>query len=72
LQHLRAVPLQKRRRIEFQQPRVEAPGVAEIAEILSLSNTTIKAHLRALFAKTGTTRQAELVKLVAKFASRVG
>ena len=48
---------------------VEAPGVAEMAEILGLSKTTIRAHLRALFAKTGTTRQAELVKLMAKFAS---
>jgi hypothetical protein len=28
-------------------------------------------RLRALFAKTGTTRQAELVKLVARFANPV-
>jgi DNA-binding CsgD family transcriptional regulator len=47
----------------------EAPGVAEMSEMLGLSAATIRTHLRALFAKTGTTRQAELVKLMAKFAS---
>jgi len=50
---------------------VEAPGVAEVAELLGLSKTTIRAHLRQLFAKTGTARQAELVKLMAKFTSPV-
>jgi DNA-binding CsgD family transcriptional regulator/PAS domain-containing protein len=51
---------------------VEAPGVAEMADRLGLSGATIRTHLRALFAKTGTTRQAELVNLVAKFANPVG
>ncbi len=50
---------------------VEAPGVAEMAEILGLSSATVRTHLRSLFAKTGTTRQAELVKLVASFMSPV-
>lgn len=48
---------------------VEAPGVAEMAERLGLSKATIRTHLRALFAKTGTSGQAELVKLIARFAS---
>jgi DNA-binding CsgD family transcriptional regulator len=47
----------------------EAPGAAEMADRLGLSEATIRTHLRALFAKTGTTRQAELVKLLAQFAS---
>lgn len=49
----------------------DASGVAEAAERLGLSKTTIRAHLRHLFAKTGARRQAELVKLVAKFMSPV-
>ena len=49
----------------------EASGVADAAERLGLSKTTIRAHLRHLFAKTGARRQAELVKLVAKFMSPV-
>lgn len=50
---------------------VEAPGVTEMAEILGLSKTTVRTHLRSLFVKTGTTRQAELVNLVARFVSPV-
>jgi DNA-binding CsgD family transcriptional regulator/PAS domain-containing protein len=50
---------------------VDAPGVAEMAEILGLSEATVRTHLRSLFAKTETTRQAELVKLVARFISPV-
>jgi DNA-binding CsgD family transcriptional regulator len=48
---------------------VEASGVAEMAEVLGLSDATVRTHLRSLFAKTGTTGQAELVKLVAGFMS---
>jgi DNA-binding CsgD family transcriptional regulator len=35
-----------------------------IAEELSVSVTTVKTHLRHVFEKTGTHRQAELVRLV--------
>lgn len=48
----------------------EARGVADIAELLGISIGTAKTHLRRLFAKTGTKRQADLVKLVAAFAAR--
>jgi DNA-binding CsgD family transcriptional regulator len=32
----------------------------------------VKTHLRHLFAKTGTSRQSDLVKLVARLASPIG
>jgi DNA-binding CsgD family transcriptional regulator/PAS domain-containing protein len=48
---------------------VEVGGVAEVAEALGISEATVKTHLQRLFAKTETTRQAELVKLVAAFSS---
>ena len=48
---------------------VEVGGVPEVAESLGLGETTVKTHLGRLFQKTGTARQAELVKLVAGFAS---
>jgi DNA-binding CsgD family transcriptional regulator/PAS domain-containing protein len=48
---------------------VEVGGVPEIAEALGIAETTVKFHLRNLFAKTGAKRQAELVKLVAAFTN---
>jgi DNA-binding CsgD family transcriptional regulator len=46
-------------------------GVPDIADVLGISETTAKTHLRRLFEKTGTKRQADLVKLVAGFAAPV-
>jgi DNA-binding CsgD family transcriptional regulator len=46
-----------------------AGGVAETAEMLGIAETTVKTHLGRVFAKTGTSRQAELVRLLAGFAS---
>jgi DNA-binding CsgD family transcriptional regulator len=48
---------------------VDAGGVRETAESLGIAETTAKTHLGHLYAKTGTSRQADLVKLVAGFAS---
>ena len=48
---------------------VEIGGVPETAEALGIAETTVKTHLRRLYAKTGTGSQAELVKLVAGFSS---
>ena len=48
---------------------VEVGGVQETAEALGIAETTVKTHLRRLYAKTGTGRQAELVKLVAGFSN---
>jgi DNA-binding CsgD family transcriptional regulator len=42
-------------------------GVAEIAEALGISETTTRTHLHHVFEKTGTGRQADLVKLIAGY-----
>jgi DNA-binding CsgD family transcriptional regulator len=44
---------------------VEIGGVPEIAPVLGIAETTVKSHLQHVFEKTGTARQADLVKLVA-------
>jgi DNA-binding CsgD family transcriptional regulator len=48
---------------------VEVGGVSETAVALGITEATVKTHLHHLFAKTGTSRQAELVKLVAGFSN---
>jgi len=47
---------------------VEIGGVPEVAAAFGIADTTVKTHLGRLYAKTGTARQADLVKLVAGFA----
>jgi DNA-binding CsgD family transcriptional regulator len=44
-------------------------GAPEVAEALGIAVGTVKTHLHRLYQKTGTARQADLVKLVAGFAS---
>ena len=39
--------------------------IVDMAQILGLSEPTVKSHLRKLYEKTGTKRQADLVRLVA-------
>ena len=48
---------------------VEVGGVPDVAEALGVAETTVKTHLGNVFGKTGTSRQADLVKLVAGFGS---
>lgn len=48
---------------------VEVGGVPEVAPVLGISETTVKTHLQHIFAKTGASRQADLVKLVASYMS---
>jgi DNA-binding CsgD family transcriptional regulator len=48
---------------------IESAGVPEVADILGLSEGTIKSHLKSIFRKTGAARQADLIKLVAGSAS---
>jgi DNA-binding CsgD family transcriptional regulator len=48
---------------------IEVGGVAPVAAMLGASRSTVKTHLEHLFEKTGTKRQAELVKLIAGFDS---
>jgi DNA-binding CsgD family transcriptional regulator len=50
---------------------VDVGGVPQVAAALRVANSTVKTHLGRLFKKTGTSRQADLVKLVAAFAHRV-
>jgi DNA-binding CsgD family transcriptional regulator/PAS domain-containing protein len=44
-------------------------GVPESASTLGVAESTVKTHLQRLFDKTGTSRQADLVKLLAGYAS---
>ena len=47
---------------------VEVGGVPETAIALGVAESTVKTHLHQVFAKTGTSRQADLVRIVAGFA----
>ena len=44
-------------------------SVTAAADLLGTSKSTVKRHLEHLFAKTGTKRQADLVRLIAGFES---
>jgi DNA-binding CsgD family transcriptional regulator len=48
---------------------VQVGGIPEAVPVLGISETTIKTHLSRIFAKTGSKRQADLVKIVAAYAS---
>lgn len=48
---------------------VEVGGVPEIATAFGVADTTIRTHVSSLFEKTGAARQADLVKLVAEYAT---
>jgi DNA-binding CsgD family transcriptional regulator/PAS domain-containing protein len=48
---------------------VEVRGVPEVAAVLGISEETVKTHLKHVFAKTDTNRQADLVKLIAGYAN---
>jgi DNA-binding CsgD family transcriptional regulator len=48
---------------------VEVGGVPEVATVLGVSEETVRTHLKHLFAKTGTNRQANLVRLIAAYAN---
>ncbi|WP_298874604.1 helix-turn-helix transcriptional regulator [uncultured Bradyrhizobium sp.] len=48
---------------------VEVGGVPETSIALGIAETTVKTHLHRVFAKTGTSRQADLVKLAAGFSN---
>jgi DNA-binding CsgD family transcriptional regulator len=48
---------------------VEIGGAPKVAATLGIAPSTVRTHVGRLFEKTGTKRQAELVRLVAGFAS---
>jgi DNA-binding CsgD family transcriptional regulator len=47
----------------------EVGGISAVAEVVGIAEATVKTHLQRLFAKTGTSRQTDLIKLVATHAS---
>jgi DNA-binding CsgD family transcriptional regulator len=48
----------------------EIGGVPDVAPVLGISDQTVKTHLHHIYEKTETTRQADLVKLVAGYGIR--
>jgi DNA-binding CsgD family transcriptional regulator len=48
---------------------VDIGGVPETSKALGVAETTVKTHLSRVFSKTGTSRQADLVKLAAGFGN---
>ncbi|MBR0723069.1 helix-turn-helix transcriptional regulator [Bradyrhizobium manausense] len=46
---------------------MKVSGVRALAELLGLTQATVKTHLHNVFRKTGTARQSELVKLIGGF-----
>jgi DNA-binding CsgD family transcriptional regulator/PAS domain-containing protein len=48
---------------------IDVGGVPEVASVLGTSENTVRTHLQRVFDKTGTRRQADLVKLVAGYTS---
>jgi DNA-binding CsgD family transcriptional regulator len=47
----------------------EFGGISAVSDVVGVSEATVKTHLQRVFAKTGTNRQTELIKLVATHAS---
>jgi DNA-binding CsgD family transcriptional regulator len=50
---------------------VEVGGIPEIADAFGVAETTVRTHVNHLFQKTGATRQADLVKLVAGYSTGI-
>lgn len=48
---------------------VEVGGAPEVAETLGIAASTVRTHLGRVYEKTGVSRQADLVKLVAGFSN---
>lgn len=48
---------------------VEVGGVPEVAEAIGIAESTVKTHLGNIYKKSGSARQADLVKLVAGFSN---
>ena len=51
---------------------VQFGSLQEVAPMLGVSEATVKTHLQRIFVKTDTSRQADLVKLVAGYMSPLG
>ena len=57
------------RETDVLQAIVAVRGIPQVSSLLGISARTAKAHLHSVFAKTGTDRQADLIKLVAGFST---
>jgi DNA-binding CsgD family transcriptional regulator len=64
-QHFRLTPMELRVLFTI----VEMGSVPEVADVLGISEATVKTHLHHVFQKTKTGRQSELVKLVAGYSN---
>ena len=47
-------------------------SLAEVSEAQNISPHTARAQLKAIFAKTGVSRQAELVRMITKSVASLG
>ena len=61
-----------RREMAILAASVKVGGAPEVAAVMGITETTVRSHLKAIFRKTGATRQADLVKLMAGVASPFG
>ncbi len=50
---------------------IEVSGLAQVAAVLGVAKRTVQTHLEHLFEKTGSRRQADLVKLIAGYDTTV-
>ncbi len=50
---------------------IDVGGIPEVATAFGVADTTVRTHVNRLFEKTGATRQADLVKLVAGYATSI-
>nr|WP_249792676.1 helix-turn-helix transcriptional regulator [Bradyrhizobium sp. BRP22] len=48
---------------------IEVGNASEVADVLGISEGTVRTHLHHLYGKTNTTRQTELVRLVAGYST---
>ena len=48
---------------------IEVGGIPDVAPAFGIADTTVRTHVTRLFEKTGASRQADLVKLVAGYAT---
>jgi DNA-binding CsgD family transcriptional regulator len=48
---------------------VDVGGVPMVAEVLGVSNSTVRTHVTNIFDKTGVRRQADLIKLLMEMAA---
>ena len=61
-----------RREVSILVASVEQGDAGNVAAVMGISEATVRTHLKAIFRKTGATRQADLVKLMAGMRGPLG